>query len=158
MVPVFFPYPITAIIPILVIIPFPPLCCPFWLETERSESLRWREGHWASPGIRMEGEGIRCHCSIGRGGWWWLGFHLRGVLPVLPSPKTPGLSFSRETCLQVPPCFPAALTSGEPRPCKPMPNSRLAEKLLSGAVGTELPLLQSTSLPVAVFAFSLILR
>lgn len=39
-----------------------------------------------------------------------------------------------------------------------MPNSRLSEKLLSGAVGTELPLLQSTSLPVAVFAFSLILR
>lgn len=40
----------------------------------------------------------------------------------------------------------------------PNPNVRLAEKLLYGAVGTELPPLQSTSLPAAVFAFSLVLR
>lgn len=38
------------------------------------------------------------------------------------------------------------------------PNVGLAEKLLSGAVGTKLPLLHSTSLPAAVFAFSLFLR
>lgn len=51
-------------------------------------------------------------------------------------------------------CFPPSWWVAKLLP--PNPNARLAEKLLSGAVGTELPLLQSASLPVAVFAFSLI--
>lgn len=38
----------------------------------------------------------------------------------------------------------------------PNPNVRIAEKLLSEAGGTDLPPLQSTSLPAAVFAFSLV--
>lgn len=38
----------------------------------------------------------------------------------------------------------------------PNPNVRIAEKLLSEAGGTEMPPLQSTSLPAAVFAFSLV--
>lgn len=53
-------------------------------------------------------------------------------------------------------CFPLSPWGAKLLP--PNPNVRLAEKLLSGAVGTELPLLQSTSLPVAVFAFSLVSR
>lgn len=53
-------------------------------------------------------------------------------------------------------CFPPSRWGAKLLP--PNPNIRLAEKLLSGAVGTELPPLQSTSLPAAVFAFSLVLR